>query len=81
MHQRSLHLTRCEIGGGFLVLQARKRRRKTRGNIAENLAGYLFMMPAILVLITFVILPIVWAVFLSLHKVQLLGGIKYEFIG
>lgn len=81
MHQRSPHLTRCEIGGGFLVLQARKRRRKTRGNIAENLAGYLFMMPAILVLITFVILPIVWAVFLSLHKVQLLGGIKYEFIG
>ncbi|WP_407066376.1 carbohydrate ABC transporter permease [Fischerella thermalis] len=39
------------------------------------------MMPAILVLVTFVILPIVWAVFLSLHKVQLLGGIKYEFIG
>ncbi|WP_420371236.1 carbohydrate ABC transporter permease [Fischerella thermalis] len=39
------------------------------------------MMPAILVLMTFVILPIVWAVFLSLHKVQLLGGIKYEFIG
>lgn len=63
------------------MLQARKRRRKTRGNMAENLAGYLFMMPAILVLITFVILPIVWAVFLSLHKVQLLGGIKYEFIG
>ncbi|BAU06968.1 binding-protein-dependent transport systems inner membrane component [Fischerella sp. NIES-3754] len=63
------------------MLQARKRRRKTRGNIAEDLAGYLFMMPAILVLLTFVILPIVWAVFLSLHKVQLLGGIKYEFIG
>jgi len=63
------------------VLQARKRRRKTRGNVAEDLAGYLFMMPAILVLLTFVILPIVWAVFLSLHKVQLLGGIKYEFIG
>ncbi|PLZ96016.1 sugar ABC transporter permease [Fischerella thermalis CCMEE 5268] len=63
------------------MLQARKRRRKTKGNIAEDLAGYLFMMPAILVLVTFVILPIVWAVFLSLHKVQLLGGIKYEFIG
>lgn len=63
------------------MLQARKRRRKTRGNIAENLAGYLFILPAILVLITFVILPIVWAVFLSLHKVQLLGAIKYEFIG
>nr|WP_315788639.1 sugar ABC transporter permease [Fischerella sp. JS2] len=63
------------------MLQTRKRRRKTRGKIAEDLAGYLFMMPAILVLITFVILPIVWAIFLSLQKVQLLGGIKYEFIG
>jgi multiple sugar transport system permease protein len=28
-----------------------------------------------------VVLPIVYAVFLSLHKVQLLGGIEYEFIG
>jgi multiple sugar transport system permease protein len=63
------------------VLEARKRRRKARWYIAEDLAGYLFMMPAILVLLTFVILPIVWAVFLSLQKVQLLGGIKYEFIG
>lgn len=63
------------------MLEARKRRRKARWYIAEDLAGYLFMMPAILVLLTFVILPIVWAVFLSLQKVQLLGGIKYEFIG
>ncbi|AUT02992.1 sugar ABC transporter permease [Nostoc sp. CENA543] len=39
------------------------------------------MMPTILVLGTFVILPIFYAVFLSLHKVQLLGGIDYEFIG
>ncbi|WP_156481681.1 MULTISPECIES: carbohydrate ABC transporter permease [unclassified Anabaena] len=41
----------------------------------------MFMMPAILVLGTFVLLPILYAVFLSLHKVQLLGGISYEFIG
>ncbi|MGM3308295.1 carbohydrate ABC transporter permease [Anabaena sp. WFMT] len=39
------------------------------------------MMPTILVLGTFVILPILYAVFLSLHKVQLLGGIEYKFIG
>ncbi|WP_199316204.1 carbohydrate ABC transporter permease [Tolypothrix sp. FACHB-123] len=45
------------------------------------MAGYLFMMPAILVLGTFVVLPILYAVFLSLHKVQLLGGIEYQFIG
>jgi multiple sugar transport system permease protein len=39
------------------------------------------MLPAILVLGAFVVLPILYAVFLSLHKVQLLGGIDYEFIG
>ncbi len=49
--------------------------------MTENLAGYLFMMPTILVLGIFVILPILYAVFLSLHKVQLLGGIDYQFIG
>ncbi|EKF00427.1 putative transmembrane permease MsmF [Tolypothrix sp. PCC 7601] len=49
--------------------------------MTENLAGYLFMMPTILVLGIFVILPILYAVFLSLHKVQLLGGIEYQFIG
>ncbi|RUS96288.1 ABC transporter permease [Trichormus variabilis SAG 1403-4b] len=39
------------------------------------------MMPTILVLGTFVVLPILYAVFLSLHKVQLLGNIDYKFIG
>ncbi|WP_375468964.1 carbohydrate ABC transporter permease [uncultured Nostoc sp.] len=45
------------------------------------MAGYMFIMPTILVLGTFVVLPILYAVFLSLQKVQLLGGIEYEFIG
>ncbi|MHC5770314.1 MAG: carbohydrate ABC transporter permease [Nostoc sp.] len=45
------------------------------------MAGYMFMMPTILVLGTFVVLPILYAVFLSFQKVQLLGGIEYEFIG
>jgi multiple sugar transport system permease protein len=47
----------------------------------ENLAGYLFMAPSLLVLCTFVVLPILYAIFLSLHKVQLLGGIEYKFVG
>ncbi|MEM7581059.1 MAG: sugar ABC transporter permease [Cyanobacteria bacterium P01_A01_bin.80] len=47
----------------------------------ENLAGYLFLAPTILVLGIFVVLPILYAVFLSLQKVQLLGGIEYEFVG
>jgi multiple sugar transport system permease protein len=63
------------------VLPIHRRRINQRGNLTENLAGYMFMMPTILVLGCFVILPILYAVFLSLHKVQLLGGIEYEFIG
>ncbi len=49
--------------------------------IRENLTAYLFITPSILVLGTFVILPILYAVFLSLHKVQMLGGIHYRFFG
>jgi len=30
---------------------------------------------------TFVVLPILWSIFLSLQKVQLLGGIEYKFVG
>ncbi|BAY93163.1 MULTISPECIES: carbohydrate ABC transporter permease [unclassified Tolypothrix] len=63
------------------MLESRRRQRNPRWSMTENLAGYLFMMPTILVLGIFVILPILYAVFLSLHKVQLLGGIEYQFIG
>ena len=49
--------------------------------IRENFIAYLFITPSILVLGTFVILPILYAVFLSLHKVQMLGGINYHFFG
>ncbi|MDH6088599.1 carbohydrate ABC transporter permease [Umezakia ovalisporum] len=58
-----------------------RRRINPRWNISETLSGYIFILPMILVLGCFVILPIVYAVFLSLHKVQLLGGIEYDFIG
>ncbi|WP_071188731.1 sugar ABC transporter permease [Trichormus sp. NMC-1] len=58
-----------------------RQRRNQSWKITENLTGYLFMMPTILVLGTFVVLPILYAVFLSLHKVQLLGNIDYKFIG
>ncbi len=47
----------------------------------ENLTGYLFMAPSLLVLCTFIVLPILYAVFLSFHKIQLLGGIEYKFVG
>ncbi|MBD2486866.1 ABC transporter permease subunit [Aulosira sp. FACHB-615] len=61
--------------------QVSKQQQNIRWNLTENLAGYLFLAPTLLVLGTFVVLPILYAVFLSLHKVQLLGGIEYQFIG
>ncbi len=61
--------------------QLNRRHTKTKWSRTENLAGYFFLAPTILVLGIFVILPILYAVFLSLQKVQLLGGIEYEFVG
>lgn len=63
------------------MFETNRRRRNRNWSITENLAGYLFMTPTILVVGTFVVLPILYAVFLSFQKVQLLGGIEYEFIG
>lgn len=57
------------------------RSQRYQALLRANLTGYLFLLPTILVLGTFVILPILYAVFLSLQKVQLLGGIDYEFVG
>ncbi len=55
--------------------------QQIKRQLKQSLTGYLFIMPTILVLGTFVVLPILYAVFLSFHKVQLLGSIKYQFIG
>lgn len=49
--------------------------------VQSSSVGYLFMAPALLVMGTFVLLPILYAIFLSVQKVQLLGGIAYEFVG
>ncbi|WNB90833.1 sugar ABC transporter permease [Bacillus sp. NEB1478] len=52
-----------------------KRERREAGQ------GYLFLLPALLILGVFVIAPILYAVFLSFHKVELIGGASYEFRG
>lgn len=61
-----------------------QRRHSVRHQITwlrDSLIGYGFMAPALLVLSTFVVLPILYAVFLAFHKVQLLGNIAYRFVG
>lgn len=61
--------------------QEQSRQPLEKKNLTEDLTGYLFMLPSLLVLGTFVVLPILYAAFLSLQKVQLLGNIEYEFVG
>jgi multiple sugar transport system permease protein len=56
-------------------------RRRMQSLLADQLASYSFMAPALLVLLSFVLLPIGYAIFLAFQKVQLLGAIDYQFVG
>ena len=48
--------------------------------VRESLQGYLFLLPALFVLTLFLVGPIFYAIFLSFHKVQLLGTTSFEFL-
>lgn len=43
--------------------------------------GYSFIAPALMILGIFLFLPILYAIFLSFHKVQILGELNYRFAG
>lgn len=58
-----------------------KNRKLSKNELREAGQGYLFVSPAILILLMFIIGPIFYAIFLSLHKVQLLGAATYNFVG
>lgn len=47
----------------------------------ESLTGYGFMGPAIFIISVFIIAPILYALFLSVNNVQLLGGTEFKFSG
>lgn len=47
----------------------------------EAISAYSFMLPTIVVIGTFLILPLGYAVFLAFHQVQILGEISYKFVG
>ena len=49
--------------------------------IRETITGYSFMIPTLLVMGTFVVLPILYALFLAFNKVRILGALSYRFIG
>lgn len=49
--------------------------------VREAIAGYSFMAPTIIVMGTFVVLPITYALFLAFNKVRILGELSYRFVG
>jgi len=53
------------------------RRQKMRNTVT----GYLFLLPTILVLGTFLFLPVFYSLYLSGHRVNLLGEVSYKWIG
>ena len=59
----------------------KKKRTYSKRSLREASQGYSFMAPTIFVLALFIIGPILYAFFLSFHKVQLLGTATYEFVG
>ncbi len=52
-----------------------------RGRRWEWVSGYLFITPALVILGVFVLLPVLYALFLALHRVELLGDLDYHFVG
>ncbi|TYS70991.1 sugar ABC transporter permease [Sutcliffiella horikoshii] len=59
----------------------KKKRTYSKRSLREASQGYSFMAPTIFVMALFIIGPILYAFFLSFHKVQLLGTATYEFVG
>jgi multiple sugar transport system permease protein len=56
------------------------KRKYNKSEIREAGQGYLFMSPAMFVLLLFMIGPIFYAIFLAFHKVQLLGEASFDFV-
>ncbi|WP_050613483.1 carbohydrate ABC transporter permease [Bacillus testis] len=58
-------------------LQKNKSKKKYR----EALAGYGFMLPAIIIMLVFTLIPIFYSLFLSFTKVNLISGIAFDWVG
>lgn len=60
------------------VLNNKKKSVKRR---REALTGYGFMLPAVIIMVLFTLIPVFYALFLSFTKVDLIGGMSYEWVG
>lgn len=58
-----------------------KPRKSWKRLLRNTLTGYLFLLPTLLILGTFLFLPVFYSTYLSVHKVNLLGEVSYKFTG
>lgn len=54
---------------------------KKRDKIGEAAQGVAFVLPTVIIMTIFMILPIIYAFYLSFNKVSLVGDVQYQFIG
>ena len=47
----------------------------------EKIQGIVFSLPAVILLITFTLLPILFSLYLSFNKVDLIGDMSFDFVG
>lgn len=57
-----------------------RKRTFTKKDLRETGQAYVFLTPMLFTLCVFMIAPIIYALFLSLHKVELLGGTTFDFV-
>ncbi|PEL14295.1 sugar ABC transporter permease [Bacillus sp. AFS017336] len=61
--------------------RSRSRKAKVKYKAHETIQGYGFMLPTLVVLLVFTLLPVLYSLFLSFTKVNLFGGISYDWVG
>ncbi len=56
-------------------------KKKSAKRRREAMTGYGFMLPAIIIMVVFTLIPIFYALFLSFTKVDLIGGMSFDWVG
>lgn len=58
-----------------------KKKKGSERNRRESMQGITFMLPTLIILVTFTLLPIAYSLFLSFTRVNLFGGIDFQWVG
>ena len=58
-----------------------KKKKGSGRSRRESMQGVTFMLPTLIILVTFTLLPIAYSLFLSFTRVNLFGGIDFQWVG